>query len=265
MKRKSGRKSDKNATKQNGMNQNDTDSIADDAGETQEKRGRKTRGRKSIHNTDSEPELETSVPEATSTPETDPLAPDDDDEYEVEAIIDEKIKKGVRHYLIRWKGYTEESDTWEPEDTLACESLIKEFKRKAKKRDKGDKKEKVRRPIQKEKKGEKLEESWNENEDFEVDRILDVYFHKSGKKDFLVSWKGYPASQNSWEPEENMDCTDLIAKYMAKVQQARQYDEKELRVSRRPVNRLDFPMHESKRRLSKRHTGKQRVHYFDAE
>jgi hypothetical protein len=49
-----------------------------------------------------------------------------------------------------------------------------------------------------------------EHEYFEVEDILDS--RKRGNKwQFLVSWKGYPADQNSWEPEENiMNCQHLI-------------------------------------------------------
>lgn len=132
----------------------------------------------------------------------------------MEAVLDEKTVKGLRHYLIRWKGYTEESDTWEPESTLDCKELIKAYK--AKKNKKSDKKPRTKPKAE--------SGSWNDNDDFEVHRIIDVYFHKNGKRDFLVSWKGYPASENSWEPEDNMDCKDLIAKYMAKVEIAKQYE-----------------------------------------
>lgn len=55
-----------------------------------------------------------------------------------------------------------------------------------------------------------------------------------------------------------MDCKDLIAKYMAKVEKAKQYDDKELRANRKRVNRLDLAMHVNARRLSKRRTGKER-------
>jgi SET domain-containing protein len=34
--------------------------------------------------------------------------------YVVESIQDRKIKAGVKYYLIRWKGYSSENDTWEP-------------------------------------------------------------------------------------------------------------------------------------------------------
>ncbi|CAG9763805.1 unnamed protein product [Ceutorhynchus assimilis] len=206
-----------------------------------------------------------------STAEKDPLADDDeeggdDSEYEVEKIIDKKITKGVTSYLIRWKGYGPDSDTWEPENTLDCAELIEEFKKKQKsKSKKDDKAGKKKKPS---KKDDEPEESWDKNEAFEVDRILDVYFHKNGKKDFLVSWKGYGSSSNSWEPEDNMDCKDLIAKYMEKVDKARQFESKETRLRENPkkVARLTIEMHSSERNLSRRHRGQGgRRHYFDAE
>ncbi|XP_050301059.1 chromodomain-helicase-DNA-binding protein 2-like [Anthonomus grandis grandis] len=238
----------------------DTDSPSQNG--TQKKKGKK--GKKSKEDEKEKPQV--------SEVETDPLGDDQDDdaddaEYEVDEIVGEKTIKGVKHFLIRWKGYTEESDTWEPEDTLDCSDLIKAFQEKNKK---SSKKDTPKGKIKKEKRSEQkdsVEDSWDENDDFEVERIIDVYFHKDGSKDFLVSWKGYPASDNSWEPEANMDCKDLIAKYMAKCDEAKKFEGKEskLRVNRKPVERLAFSMHEKERRLSKRHTGRERVHYFDAE
>lgn len=34
-----------------------------------------------------------------------------------------------------------------------------------------------------------------------------------GKKHFLVKWKGFPHSENSWEVEENLNCPDLVKEY----------------------------------------------------
>ena len=49
-----------------------------------------------------------------------------------------------------------------------------------------------------------------EHEFFEVEDILDGKC-KNGKWEFLVSWKGYSARDNSWEPEENiLNCEHLI-------------------------------------------------------
>lgn len=37
---------------------------------------------------------------------------------------------------------------------------------------------------------------------------------KNGKRQFLVSWKGYPESEATWEPEANLDCQDLIDAFL---------------------------------------------------
>lgn len=34
--------------------------------------------------------------------------------YEVECIKDRKILRGKKHYLIKWKDWAEEHNTWEP-------------------------------------------------------------------------------------------------------------------------------------------------------
>lgn len=46
------------------------------------------------------------------------------DEYEVEKLLDYKMKKGVRFYLVRWVGYSEEYDTWEKESNLDCQEIL---------------------------------------------------------------------------------------------------------------------------------------------
>ncbi|NXH96725.1 CDYL protein, partial [Pachycephala philippinensis] len=51
---------------------------------------------------------------------------------QVERIVDKrKNKKGKTEYLVRWKGYDSEDDTWEPEQHLVnCEEYIHEFNRR---------------------------------------------------------------------------------------------------------------------------------------
>ena len=50
------------------------------------------------------------------------------EEWEVEKILNKKKISGVVKYLVRWKGFTAEGDTWEREENLKnVEELIKEF------------------------------------------------------------------------------------------------------------------------------------------
>ena len=50
------------------------------------------------------------------------------EEYEVESILDKRIVKGETKYLVRWKGWPEEYDKWEPEENLeGAPDLLKEF------------------------------------------------------------------------------------------------------------------------------------------
>ena len=53
------------------------------------------------------------------------------EEWEVEKILNKKKMSGVEKYLIWWKGFTAEGDTWERKKNLKnVEELIEEFKRR---------------------------------------------------------------------------------------------------------------------------------------
>ena len=48
--------------------------------------------------------------------------------YEIKRILAERAPGGKRQYFIRWEGFDENGDTWEPEaNVLQCADLIKEF------------------------------------------------------------------------------------------------------------------------------------------
>ena len=53
------------------------------------------------------------------------------EEWEVEKILNKKRMRGVEKYLVRWKGFTVEGNTWERKKNLKnAEELIEEFKRR---------------------------------------------------------------------------------------------------------------------------------------
>ncbi|XP_064595163.1 chromobox protein homolog 1-like isoform X2 [Liolophura sinensis] len=58
-----------------------------------------------------------------------------EEEYTVERVVDSRIKNGKKEYLLKWKGYPDSDNTWEPSGHLDCPDLIAEFEDKKKKRD----------------------------------------------------------------------------------------------------------------------------------
>lgn len=201
----------------------------------------------------------------------------EEEEYEVEKIIDSKKIKGKLHYLIRWKGYSAKSDTWEPENTLSCPELINKFndeqKENSKSKESTPAKKNNKRKAKKDtgsSPSKRPKTDWDskdadENAEYEVDRILEVRIKKNGKREFFIHWKGWSNKYDSWEPESNLNCSELINKFMEKVSKARSVEARDLRVAPVTTNRytLQDPTHG--RRLSKRRGQRQRVRYDDAE
>jgi len=58
-----------------------------------------------------------------------PVIIKEEEEYKVEKILNKKKFRGKNQYLVQWKGYTVEEDTWEPRENLGnAEDLVREFK-----------------------------------------------------------------------------------------------------------------------------------------
>ncbi|KAM5172285.1 histone-lysine N-methyltransferase SUV39H2 [Mantella aurantiaca] len=49
--------------------------------------------------------------------------------YEVEYLCDRKMKKGTEYFFVKWKGWPESYNTWEPTDNLKCPALLEQFRR----------------------------------------------------------------------------------------------------------------------------------------
>ena len=57
------------------------------------------------------------------------------------------------------------------------------------------------------------------DEEYVVERVIDVRDSNDGGKEYLVKWKGYPMSENTWEPAEHMmNAQRLIDKYWQQQQ-----------------------------------------------
>ncbi len=57
-----------------------------------------------------------------------PIVINDNSELEVNEILDMTLIHNQRYFLIKWKGYDSDENSWEPEDNLQnCQSLLRNF------------------------------------------------------------------------------------------------------------------------------------------
>ena len=66
-----------------------------------------------------------------------------------------------------------------------------------------------------------LSESSAEESDkeYEVESILDhrKKHERGANMEYKIRWKGYSKAHDTWEPEDNLDCKDMLADYHNKV------------------------------------------------
>ncbi|KAH8386827.1 hypothetical protein KR093_002804 [Drosophila rubida] len=200
---------------------------------------------------------------------------DDDDEgneereFEVEAIVGHKSKRGESFFLVRWKGYGKNDDSWEPEAELNCNDLIQEYRKGISKKTVNNKKlvakatGRGRKPAT----GKPGKRESDPEKEWAVERILDFVDDDEHGGLYRIRWKGFGAKEDTWEPESNLSCEGLIEKFKKGLEQQQNVDVKQLRESPKKTKRLvneTIPrsnFHNRIERSSKRAAAKNRVFY----
>ncbi len=90
-------------------------------------------------------------------------------EYIVEEIVGKKIENGTEFYYVKWKGFTEDENTWEPRSHFIDTTLIEKYENKINKN-----------KIKKEKKTEK--KNFERSSDSEDNNYLNLKRNKNSKK-----------------------------------------------------------------------------------
>jgi hypothetical protein len=97
--------------------------------------------------------------------------------WEAEALLAKWQQGRTTWYLVKWKGFTHEGNTWEQRKDISQE-LVKEF-----------------------------EATYQEN--YLGVRLLKKRV-RSKRVEYFVEWKGRPESENSWEREATINCERIV-------------------------------------------------------
>jgi len=140
-----------------------------------------------------------------------------EEEYTVEKILDKRIRGGKTEYLIKWEGYPDSENTWEPEDNLDCPDLISAFEEKSKQKKEEKKRKKEAESSSSGKKKQKLvEDEEGKPRGFErglqPERIIGAT-DSSGELMFLMKWKDSDEADLVPARQANVKCPQIVIQF----------------------------------------------------
>jgi len=150
----------------------------------------------------------------------DPVATEDvpeeeeEEEFVVEKILDVRVRNGKKEYYLKWKGYGDADNTWEPVDNLDCPDLINAFEDKIaskKKEEKKRKKDDTEGSAKKKKKVVEDEENKPRGFDrgLQPERIIGAT-DSGGELMFLMKWKDSDEADLVPARQANIRCPQIV-------------------------------------------------------
>lgn len=129
----------------------------------------------------------------------------DEEEFAVEKILDKRNgRKGKVEYLLKWRGFDDEDNTWEPEENLDCPELMQDFEERIKK----IKLEAVN--VSQDKDEDDRPKGFDR--DLEPEMIIGVT-DASGELMFLMKWKDNNEADLVYAREANVRCPQTVINF----------------------------------------------------
>lgn len=154
-----------------------------------------------------------------NSPEPENEGEEQEEEYSVEKILDKRVRNGRVEYYLKWKGYGDEDNTWEPESHLDCPDLIQGFEENRKKEDARKKEEKKRKSQAADDSTKKKKKSVEEDSrprgfdrGLEAEKIIGAT-DSSGELMFLMKWRGTDEADLVPARQANVRCPQVVIKF----------------------------------------------------
>ncbi|CAL1589287.1 unnamed protein product [Knipowitschia caucasica] len=157
---------------------------------------------------------------AAEAPAAEP-AEEEEEEYVVEKVLDRRVHKGRVEFLLKWKGFSNEDNTWEPQDNLDCPDLIAEYMDKHHKEKEEKKKEGKRKSAAgsgdaderaSKKKKDEGEKARGFGRGLQPERIIGAT-DSSGELMFLMKWKNSDEADLVPAKEANVKCPQVVISF----------------------------------------------------
>lgn len=148
-----------------------------------------------------------------------------EEEFSVEKVIDKRVgKNGKIEYLLKWRGYGDDDNTWEPRENLDCPELIDGFEKVHSENAKRGRTPAAKPGSEKRKGGPgggepkaKLKKDGGErprgfDRNLDPERIIGAT-DSSGELMFLIKWKGSDEADLVPAREANVRCPQTVIKF----------------------------------------------------
>ncbi|CAH2010598.1 unnamed protein product [Acanthoscelides obtectus] len=151
----------------------------------------------------------------TKTPTAIP-ASTEPDEYFVERIIDSRVnEKGIKEYYIKWSGYDEKDNSWEPEYNVNSPGLIKAFELEKARKEKEEKKTKL---TTQNGPGKGVKRKSDDKKQIGFDRGLEPEkiigaTDSPGELMFLIKWNGTDEADLVPAKQANIRCPQIVIRF----------------------------------------------------